>query len=71
MSACAEIRVSATSHPFQLIITELKDLRCLILEQISLADIKPCLLRQGNCRIKACSTLELLLKPRIILELGK
>ena len=38
---------------------------------ISLTDIKPCLLRQGYSSIKVSSTLELLQKPRIILNFGK
>ncbi len=43
----------------------------MMLEPICLGHIKPRLLSQRDSSIKVCSTLELLLKPRIILEPGK
>ena len=50
-----------TSNTLQLLIAELKWLFCLVLKPIILVDIKPCLLCQGNRRLKVGSTLEFLL----------
>ena len=43
----------------------------MILKPIRLAHIKPSIICNRHRRIKVCGTLELLLKPRILFELGK
>jgi hypothetical protein len=61
----------ATTHTLQFFITQLQGLLRLMLEPIRLAHIKPSFLRNRHSGVKVGSTLELLAKPSIILELGK
>lgn len=61
----------ATRKPRKLLIAQLKITILSILEPISLTDIKASLLGYRLSSINVYSTLKLLLKPRIILELGK
>ena len=61
----------APSNAFQLLIAQLQGLLRLILEPIRLAHIKTSLFCQCYSGIKVGSTLEFLLKPRIIFEFGK
>ena len=72
-NAVAPIGISdpSTCHSLKLTVTQLKGLVGLMPEPIRLTYIKPSFLRNRQSRIKVCSTLELLLKPCIIIELGK
>ena len=63
--------IATSSYPLKLLITQRQSLLRLILEPISLAHIKPSLLRQCHCGIKVSSTLKLLPKTSIFLDLGK
>ena len=67
----SRISTIPTSSPLKLIISQLQGLVRLMLEPFRLADIKPCFLCQGNSSIKVGTTLEFLLKLRIVLEFGK
>ncbi len=61
----------AASNPLQLPITQFKCLLGLISEPIPLAHIKPRFICHSNGYVEISSTLELLQKPRILLEFGK
>ncbi len=58
-------------NSLQILITQRKSLVGLMPEQIHLAHIKPSYLLHRHSGVKACSTLELLQKPFIFLDLGK
>jgi len=60
-----------TSNTLQLLITQLQGLLCLMLKPISLAHIKSSIFGNRHSCIKVCCTLELLLKPSIVFELGE
>ena len=62
---------SSTSYPLQLRISQLQGFLRLMLEPICLAHIKTRILCHRHSGIKVSSTLELLAKPSIIIELGK
>jgi hypothetical protein len=65
------LSATTSSHIFQLLITEFKGLLYLILQLVSLTDIKPCLLCQGRGGIKVSSSLKLFQKSCIVPELSK
>jgi len=58
-------------NSLQILITQRKSLVGLIPEPIPLAHIKPSFLLHRHSGVKSCSTLELLLKRFIFLDLGK
>ncbi len=71
-TSSSRFRISiTTSNTRQLLMAQLKRLLGLIAEPICHAHIKTNLLSHRHSGIKVGSTLEFLLKPCIIIELGK
>gem|GEM_PF-3365161 len=60
-----------TRDTLQLFVAQLKSLPALILQPIRFTHIKTSFPRKLHCCIKVWSTLEFLLKPSVLFELGK